>query len=84
MKTRKVQISKARKMARNANILRAWERIHNWGDGIALIRAPHIGACCNKYTNQFLQVDPLKIWLESNVNFDGWERREEEILRRGF
>lgn len=102
MKTRKVQISKARKMSYDNNVLRAWQRMH-WQDGVALIHTPLIGACCNKYTNQFLQVDMiqmLKTWLGTEIkevefakqtayqsldaDFDGWERREEEILRRGF
>lgn len=48
MKTRKIQISKARKMT--SYILPICERIPHWGDGIALIRTPFIVA-----------VDPLRI-----------------------
>ena len=74
MKTRKIQISKARKMLK---VLSAWQCMH-WEDGIALTRAPLIGSCCNKYTNQFIQVDmitTLKTWFTwfelIDVDIDG-------------
>lgn len=84
MKTRKIQIAKARKMFK---VLSAWQRMH-WSDGIALIRTPLIGSCCNKYTNQFIQADMipmLKTWFELlDVDIDGDKKLEDEVLRRGF